>query len=155
MCRRIIVLITILITVFILAFNIEFENIDLNKTIEIEVRGQVIEKTINLPIGSTFNDLLKEIELVDGYDISGYSLNQVLYNKQIIVIPEQKEYQLISINSASISELCTLPGIGESTAEKIIEYRNNYGGFNSLEELKNISGIGEKKYEKIKELITL
>ena len=155
MCRRIIVLIAILITVFILAFNIEFENIDLNKTIEIEVRGQVIEKTINLPIGSTFNDLLKEIELVDGYDISSYSLNQVLYNKQIIVIPEQKEYQLISINSASISELCTLPGIGESTAEKIIEYRNNYGGFNSLEELKNISGIGEKKYEKIKELITL
>ncbi len=155
MCRRIIVLIAILITVFILAFNIEFENIDLNKTIEVEVRGQVIEKTINLPIGSTFNDLLKEIELVDGYDISSYSLNQVLYNKQIIVIPEQKEYQLISINSASISELCTLPGIGESTAEKIIEYRNNYGGFNSLEELKNISGIGEKKYEKIKELITL
>ena len=155
MCRRIIVLIAILITVFILAFNIEFENIDLNKTIEVEVRGQVIEKTINLPIGSTFNDLLKKIELVDGYDISSYSLNQVLYNKQIIVIPEQKEYQLISINSASISELCTLPGIGESTAEKIIEYRNNYGGFNSLEELKNISGIGEKKYEKIKELITL
>ena len=103
MCRRIIVLIAILITVFILAFNIEFENIDLNKTIEVEVRGQVIEKTINLPIGSTFNDLLKEIELVDGYDISSYSLNQVLYNKQIIVIPEQKEYQLISINSASIS----------------------------------------------------
>ncbi len=155
MCRRIIVLIAILITVFILAFNIEFENIDLNKTIEVEVRGQVIEKTINLPIGSTFNDLLKEIELVDGYDISSYSLNQVLYNKQIIVIPKLKEYQLISINSASISELCTLPGIGESTAEKIIEYRNNYGGFNSLEELKNISGIGEKKYEKIKELITL
>ncbi len=155
MCRRIIVLIAILITVFILAFNIEFENIDLNKTIEVEVRGQVIEKTINLPIGSTFNDLLKEIELVDGYDISSYSLNQVLYNKQIIVIPKLKEYQLISINSATISELCTLPGIGESTAEKIIEYRNNYGGFNSLEELKNISGIGEKKYEKIKELITL
>ena len=155
MCRRIIVLIAILITVFILAFNIEFENIDLNKTIEVEVRGQVIEKTINLPIGSTFNDLLKEIELVDGYDISSYSLNQVLYNKQIIVIPKLKEYQLISINSASINELCTLPGIGESTAVKIIEYRNNYGGFNSLEELKNISGIGEKKYEKIKELITL
>ena len=155
MCRRIIVLIAILITVFILAFNIEFENIDLNKTIEVEVRGQVIEKTINLPIGSTFNDLLKEIELVDGYDISSYSLNQVLYNKQIIVIPKLKEYQLISINSATISELCTLPGIGESTAEKIIEYRNNYGSFNSLEELKNISGIGEKKYEKIKELITL
>ena len=155
MCRRIVVLITILITVFLLAFNIEFENIDLNKTIEVEVRGQVIEKTINLPIGSTFNDLLKEIELVDGYDISSYSLNQVLYNKQIIVIPKLKEYELISINSASINELCTLPGIGELTAEKIIEYRNNYGGFNSLEELKNISGIGEKKYEKIKELITL
>ena len=155
MCRRIIVLIAILITVFILAFNIEFENIDLNKTIEVEVRGQVIEKTINLPIGSTFNDLLKEIELVDGYDISSYSLNQVLYNKQIIVVPKLKEYQLISINSASINELCTLPGIGESTAVKIIEYRNNYGGFNSLEELKNIRGIGEKKYEKIKELITL
>ena len=48
-----------------------------------------------------------------------------------------------------------LPGIGEKTALKIIEYRNKYGGFKSIDEIKNISGIGDKKYAKIKDLITV
>ncbi|MDD4705699.1 MAG: helix-hairpin-helix domain-containing protein [Bacilli bacterium] len=61
----------------------------------------------------------------------------------------------ININTASITELQTLSGIGETKANDIIKYREQYGKFNNIEELKNISGIGDAIFEKIKEYITI
>ena len=61
----------------------------------------------------------------------------------------------ININSATIEELDTLPGVGEATANKILNYRNENGKFNSIEEIKNVNGIGDKKYEEIKDLISV
>ena len=61
----------------------------------------------------------------------------------------------ININTATQGELDTLPGIGPSTAVKIIEYRKENGKFKSIEEIKEVSGIGDAKYEKIKELIII
>ena len=58
----------------------------------------------------------------------------------------------ININKANKSELMTLNGIGESTANKIIEYRKN-NMFDSIEDIKNVSGIGDSKFEKIKNYI--
>lgn len=55
----------------------------------------------------------------------------------------------VNINTASADELMTLSGIGEARAEAIIDYRTNYGRFESAEELLNISGIGEKMLAKI------
>ena len=59
----------------------------------------------------------------------------------------------ININTATQGELDTLPGIGPSTAAKIIEYRKENGKFKNIEEIKEVSGIGDAKYEKIKDLI--
>ena len=59
----------------------------------------------------------------------------------------------ININTATKEELDTLPGIGQATAQKIIEYRKENGKFKSIDELKNVSGIGESKFQKIKDLI--
>ena len=56
-------------------------------------------------------------------------------------------------NTASMDELDTLPGIGEATAQKIIDYRKEKGKFSKIEDLKEVSGIGESKYEKIKDKI--
>ena len=61
----------------------------------------------------------------------------------------------VNINTATKEELDTLPGIGESTANKIINYREENGKFKSIEEIKEVSGIGDSKFEQIKDLIEI
>lgn len=61
----------------------------------------------------------------------------------------------ININSASQAELETLPGIGASTATKIIDYRNKNGKFKKIEDIMNVSGIGEAKFNNIKDYICI
>lgn len=63
--------------------------------------------------------------------------------------------ELININTASSFELETLPGIGSTTAQKIIEYRDANGPFLSAEDIINVSGVGPGTYERIKDLITV
>ena len=55
----------------------------------------------------------------------------------------------VNINTASIEELSTLPGIGQSTAEKIVKYRKDHK-FEKTSDLMEVKGIGKKKFEKIK-----
>ena len=66
---------------------------------------------------------------------------------------EQKKNEKININTATQTELETLPGIGPATSLKIISYREENGKFETIEEIKEVSGIGDAKYENIKDLI--
>ena len=61
----------------------------------------------------------------------------------------------ININTATAEELQLLDGIGETMAQRIIDYRNTNGNFKSIEELMNVTGIGEKKFNNIKDFITV
>ncbi len=61
----------------------------------------------------------------------------------------------VNINTATKEELMKLSNIGESKAEKIIDYRTANGNFNSIEDIKKVSGIGDKLYDSIKENITV
>ena len=61
----------------------------------------------------------------------------------------------ISLNNATLKQLTTLSGIGESKAKAIIEYREKNNGFKNIEELKKVNGIGNSTYEKIKDKITI
>lgn len=66
-------------------------------------------------------------------------------------MPNQK----ININLATLDQLTTLPGIGDTKANAIIAYRNKNSGFKSIEEIKEVSGIGNSTFDQIKNLITV
>jgi competence protein ComEA len=62
--------------------------------------------------------------------------------------------ELVNINTATLEELNALPGIGPTTAQKIIDYRDANGAFSVIEDIMNVSGIGPATFEEIKDLIT-
>ena len=62
--------------------------------------------------------------------------------------------ELVNINTATLDELNALPGIGPTTAQKIIDYRTENGGFSTIEDIMNVSGIGPATFEDLKDLIT-
>lgn len=70
-------------------------------------------------------------------------------------IDNSSDTNLININTATISELMNLTGIGEAKASSIIEYRNTNGLFKNITDITNVTGIGDSVYEKIKEQITI
>lgn len=59
----------------------------------------------------------------------------------------------ININTADVQTLMKIPGVGETLAREIVDYRKEWGKFITLEELMEVDGIGEKKFEKIKEYV--
>jgi len=68
---------------------------------------------------------------------------------------EAPAYGSISLNSASIEQLMELPRIGKSTAQKIVQYRMQIGGFRAIEDLDRVKGIGPKTLELIRPYVTL
>lgn len=62
---------------------------------------------------------------------------------------------VVSLNSASVEELAKLPGVGPKTAQKIIEYREQHGGFQQIEDVMKVKGIGKAKFAKIKDHVEL
>ncbi|NWG34056.1 MAG: helix-hairpin-helix domain-containing protein [Chloroflexi bacterium] len=65
------------------------------------------------------------------------------------------DFELVNINTAAAFELETLPGVGPTLAQKIVEYRDQNGPFLSTEDIINVSGVGPGTYERIKDLITV
>lgn len=76
-------------------------------------------------------------------------------DKNITNKSDKDDNDIVNINTASLTELQTLSGIGKSKAEAIIRYREQNGNFKSIEDLLNVDGIGEKLYEEIKPNITV
>lgn len=66
---------------------------------------------------------------------------------------QQGKSQLININTADETQLCTLPGIGESKARDIIAYRKENGEFQTIEDIMKVPGIKDSLFQKIKEYI--
>lgn len=86
------------------------------------------------------------------------SINDACINKSEEETLEENSEQSnnkVSINTASIEELTTIPGIGETKAKSIIEHREENGLFKTIEDLMNVKGIGESTFEKLKSYITI
>lgn len=131
---------------------------------ELEI-GARIEDLINTAGGLTVNADISRVNLAycleDGIKVNIPNINNKLENEiittenesGIIEDMENKKSVKINLNKATLTELCELPGVGESLAQRIIDYREENGEFRKIEDLKNVSGFGDKKYESLKEYI--
>ncbi len=155
MYRRLIIILITAMMISLSGVNLKKQDLNNDRYIQVEIRGEVENPGIyELKLGSSLDDLLERAVVKKDGDISQYALNMILHNTQVIVIGKTRS-DLISINTAALEELTSLPGIGEKIAQRIIDYRNTYGCFNYLEELMNVNGIGENKFNKIREHICL
>ena len=156
MYRKLILYLLAVLTILFQSVGIENMNLEEKKKISVEIKGEVEKQGVyEIDLGSTLEDLLKSAKPYPDADLSSFSLQKRLHHLELVVVKKKEEKKLVSINSAGIEELTTLPGIGKTTAQKIIDYRQEKGSFLSLEELMNVKGIGKSKYEKIKGSITL
>lgn len=150
-----------------------------NKTLEnivVHIDGAIAKPGIvKIAEGSRIIDVIDAAGgLTELADISKINLAYIVSDAQKIYIPttddlsnenyisnsaginvlESNSFKT-NINTASQTELESLPGIGASTAQKIINYRNEHGKFQKAEDIMNVSGIGESKYSNIKDYITI
>lgn len=112
---------------------------------------QLIEKAGGLTKDADIEGLNRAEIVSDGQKIVIYPMGEGQESENTGVSSSGK----ININTADVSQLKTISGIGPVTAEKIVEYRKTNGRFSSIEDIKNVSGIGDKTFEKIRENITI
>ena len=147
--------------------------------IQVHVAGAVVRPGLyDLPEGSRVMDAVEAAGgLVAEADKNGLNLAARVEDAQRVDIPYVSGYapeedrsftvitdgtpsssaggELVNINTASLEELDALPGIGKTTAQKIIAYREENGPFERIEDIVNVSGIGTATFEDIKDLITV
>lgn len=97
----------------------------------------------------------QKINIPSIYDIDSSQYIQDDAGINVIVSDNSNSSSLVNINLATQSELETLPGVGPSTASKIIDYRNKNGRFQTIEDIMNVSGIGDAKFANIKDYICI
>lgn len=142
-------------------------------SVVVHVGGAVASPGVyELAEGARVSDALEAAGgAVEGAAPDALNLARVINDGEQIIVPteEDQEQQAasgsaagasgmggkVNINTATAEQLDTLPGIGESTAQKIIADRETNGPFASVEDLKRVSGIGDKKYADLADLITV
>lgn len=115
-----------------------------------------------VPEGSRVYELVKAAgDVVPYADVEVVNLSKELSDGERVHIPVDPDRvtaadeSVVNINTAGAAELETLPGIGEVTAKKILDYRAEHGPFAEKEDLMKVPSIGEGRYGKIADRITL
>lgn len=145
-----------------------------NKKVVVYISGEVKNpQVVEMKIGDRLIDAIEKCGgMTQEADKDMVNLALLLKDEDHYVVPKKgeavqtvhtdtkyninsKNSGLVNINTADKTLLTTLPSIGEKTAERIIQYRETNGKFQSIEDIKNVNGIGDKKFEQIKDLITI
>lgn len=132
--------------------NADLSQINLAYKIEDGMRIYIPKKGELVQDKEKIEDKTQEVVTGKSTDIT----NTTSVNTNLSTNKKSKtDIEKINLNKATQTELETLPGIGPSTAEKIIEYRKENGNFKNIEDIMNVNGIGESKYSKIRDLINV
>lgn len=144
-----------------------------DKSIVVEIKGEVKRPDVyTLSEGAIIKELIEAAGgLTENADLSNINRAKKLQNHELVYISNKNDISkgstnentisdvsksqgisnsIVNINTATLEELKTLNGVGDSKAKSIIEYREQNGGFKSIEDIKNVTGIGEKMFERIK-----
>ena len=152
------------------------------RTIIVCITGEILNPgSYEVAEGSRVNDLVNIAGGLKGSsDISRLNLARKLIDEDLVVVPARTDLQenvmsselkgsdvqisntmesnagnKINLNTASASELISIPGVGKVTAEKIIKYREEKGYFSKIEQLMEIDRIGEVTFNKIKDYVEI
>ncbi len=130
--------------------------------VQVQLAGAVARPGVySLPVGSSVSDALEMAGGIESGGIpDGVDLASNLEDGQFILVPSTNSARDLSttsidINSATASELETLPGIGPVISARIVEYRDSIGGFTSVEQLVEVSGISERMVEDLRSLVII
>ncbi len=128
----------------------------------IYVSGAVVTPGVyNLPVGSRVGDAIKAAGgLAVGAEEQSINLAAPLSDgDQVdvpgIVNPGHINAGRVNINTASLEELDTLPGIGPTTAQNILDYRLSHGPFQTIQDLLNVPGVGPATFANIQDYVTV
>ena len=153
-----------LILLFFLFLTLSFDPApqDLSNAIDdsmtVTVSGAVERPgKIELPLYATVEDALNITIPLPDADISSLNPQLILNDKDVLNVPLHSSENVlkVSINNASVEELQQLPGVGPSTAQRIVAHREKNGLFQMIEDLMEVKGIGPAKFAKLQENITL
>ncbi len=86
---------------------------------------------------------------------AGATVQERLTGADPSALPERSLGASVNINKAELDELASLPGIGETLAQRILDYRRQNGAFSCVEALMNVDGIGEGRFEMIRNYVTV
>ncbi len=119
--------------------------------------SRFIQKIVLLSITVAFSVMILLLAVFKRINLDFSYVEGVPYEPPVQVVIKEivPEEMIINLNTATKEELMTLDGIGEVTAEKILEYRDKNNGFLTIDELTEVDGIGEGKLEKIRNRITI